>query len=119
MSSEAYHSALCSRNIWHSLTAQPNLKPVDWMRSSTRRQHLISLGIPINLDEVRMTDGAAMKTLAPVSISIDKKSADSNSKSPIQRGGTPDGRETKAPELDLARAKELSALTEGKRGLHS
>lgn len=30
----------------------PQLQPVNWIRSRTRRQHLISLGIPINLDEV-------------------------------------------------------------------
>ena len=30
----------------------PQIQPVNWIRSRTRRQHLISLGIPINLDEV-------------------------------------------------------------------
>jgi len=30
----------------------PQMQPVNWIRSRTRRQHLISLGIPINLDEV-------------------------------------------------------------------
>lgn len=28
------------------------MQPVNWTRSRTRRQHLISLGIPVNLDEV-------------------------------------------------------------------
>lgn len=30
----------------------PQIQPVNWIRSRIRRQHLISLGIPINLDEV-------------------------------------------------------------------
>jgi len=30
----------------------PQIQPVNWIRSRTRRQHFISLGIPINLDEV-------------------------------------------------------------------
>jgi hypothetical protein len=33
-------------------TSTPQIQPVNWVRSRTRRQHLISLGIPINLDEV-------------------------------------------------------------------
>lgn len=33
-------------------TSTPQIHPVNWIRSRTRRQHLISLGIPINLDEV-------------------------------------------------------------------
>jgi hypothetical protein len=30
----------------------PQIQPVNWIRSRIRRQHLIALGIPINLDEV-------------------------------------------------------------------
>jgi hypothetical protein len=33
-------------------TSTPQIQPVNWIRSRIRRQHLISLGIPINLDEV-------------------------------------------------------------------
>jgi hypothetical protein len=28
------------------------LKPLDWTRSRVRREHLISMGVPVNLDEV-------------------------------------------------------------------
>ena len=97
------------------MTAQPDLRPVDWTRSSTRRQHLIALGIPINLDEVRVGDTSSIKQLAPVPINLDKRSTDSVSKTPISRSGTPDGgREAaKAPEMDIDRAKELTSLSEG------
>ncbi|KAG8704466.1 hypothetical protein FRC09_003513 [Ceratobasidium sp. 395] len=43
-----------SRNLYGLLTQQPRgaSRPPNWTRSRIRRQHLISLGIPINLDEV-------------------------------------------------------------------
>ncbi|KAG8970196.1 hypothetical protein FRB90_010675, partial [Tulasnella sp. 427] len=48
-----------SRSLYHTLleTPLPPTNPPNWTRSRIRRQHLITLGIPINLDEV----------LAPVS----------------------------------------------------
>jgi hypothetical protein len=105
---------LLSRNMWHSLTSQPKVRPVDWMRSSTRRQHLIALGIPINLDEVRVGDGAGTKSLPPLSLKLDKKQGDaSNGRQVPPRNGTPDSREAKVPVLDTKRATELTSLTEG------
>ncbi|KAG9121390.1 hypothetical protein FRC07_002672 [Ceratobasidium sp. 392] len=43
-----------SRALYGLLTQQPrsSSRPPNWTRSRIRRQHLISLGIPINLDEV-------------------------------------------------------------------
>lgn len=43
-----------SKEIFRSYApiSTPQIQPVNWIRSRTRRQHLISLGIPINLDEV-------------------------------------------------------------------
>ncbi|KAG8685061.1 hypothetical protein FRC08_013323 [Ceratobasidium sp. 394] len=43
-----------SRALYGLLTQQPRStsRPPNWTRSRIRRQHLISLGIPINLDEV-------------------------------------------------------------------
>ncbi|KZW03787.1 hypothetical protein EXIGLDRAFT_663071 [Exidia glandulosa HHB12029] len=43
-----------SRALFQSIFASypPATRPPDWIRSRIRRQHLISLGIPINLDEV-------------------------------------------------------------------
>ena len=34
------------------LKTPPPTKPPNWIRSRIRRQHLIALGIPVNLDEV-------------------------------------------------------------------
>ena len=33
-------------------TNPSNMQPVDWTRSRIRRRHLVSCGIPVNLDEV-------------------------------------------------------------------
>lgn len=42
-----------SRNLYKSLTSVPPLARLDWTRSRVRREHLITLGVPVNLDEVR------------------------------------------------------------------
>ena len=36
------------------MTTAPILKPLDWTRSRVRREHLISMGVPVNLDEVSL-----------------------------------------------------------------
>ncbi|KAI0089113.1 hypothetical protein BDY19DRAFT_125391 [Irpex rosettiformis] len=43
-----------SRQLYDVLlpATQPTFRPVNWTRSRIRRQHLIELGIPVNLDEV-------------------------------------------------------------------
>ncbi|KAI0743283.1 hypothetical protein BC629DRAFT_244654 [Irpex lacteus] len=43
-----------SRQLYDVLlpSTQPTFRPVNWTRSRIRRQHLIELGIPVNLDEV-------------------------------------------------------------------
>lgn len=99
--------------MWLSLTSQLDIRPVDWMRSSTRRQYLIALGVPINLDEVRVNDAAGTKTLPPLSLKLDQKPGETNGKAITPRNGTPDSREARAPELDATRVKELTNLTEG------
>ena len=43
-----------SREAYAQLTTPPMLKTLDWTRSRTRREHLISMGVPVNLDEVRV-----------------------------------------------------------------
>jgi len=56
-----------SRSLYQSLfnvTPAAVTPPPNWTRSRTRRQHLISLGIPVNLDEVMPhVNGKPMPTL--------------------------------------------------------
>ncbi|EPQ28244.1 uncharacterized protein PFL1_04071 [Pseudozyma flocculosa PF-1] len=41
-----------SRQLWKDLSALPPIKPIDWIRSRTRRDYLITMGVPVNLDEI-------------------------------------------------------------------
>lgn len=41
-----------SRQLWTDLSSIPSVKPIDWVRSKTRRDYLISMGVPVNLDEI-------------------------------------------------------------------
>ncbi|KAK1835586.1 hypothetical protein QBC39DRAFT_340627 [Podospora conica] len=41
-----------SAPLWSQLVAPPPLQPPDWIRSRIRRAFLVSLGVPIDLDEI-------------------------------------------------------------------
>lgn len=49
-----------SREAYAQLTTPPMLKTLDWTRSRVRREHLISMGVPVNLDEVSWLCGPVM-----------------------------------------------------------
>ncbi|KAI0832576.1 hypothetical protein BC628DRAFT_1347369 [Trametes gibbosa] len=54
-----------SRQLYNALLppTTPSFQPVNWVRSRIRRQHLISLGIPVNLDEVLPRTNGALPML--------------------------------------------------------
>ncbi|OXH41627.1 hypothetical protein J008_00512 [Cryptococcus neoformans] len=54
-----------SRDAYAQLTTPPLTKPLDWTRSRVRREHLISMGVPVNLDEV---DSHRLSALPPLRI---------------------------------------------------
>ncbi|OAL54065.1 hypothetical protein IQ07DRAFT_560688 [Pyrenochaeta sp. DS3sAY3a] len=41
-----------SHSLWTQLVAPPPLQPPDWVRSRIRRLFLVSLGVPVDLDEI-------------------------------------------------------------------
>ncbi|KAF2182493.1 hypothetical protein K469DRAFT_636361 [Zopfia rhizophila CBS 207.26] len=41
-----------SLSLWSHLVAPPPLQPPDWVRSRIRRLFLVSLGVPVDLDEI-------------------------------------------------------------------
>ncbi|KIK92290.1 hypothetical protein PAXRUDRAFT_584477 [Paxillus rubicundulus Ve08.2h10] len=49
------------------LNSPPLMEPINWIRSRTRQQHLIALGLPVNLDEILPHSNA--KPLPPLHIS--------------------------------------------------
>lgn len=51
------------RDLYNSLTSPPALTTLNWTRSRVRREHLINLGVPVNLDEVRRSSPANPKAV--------------------------------------------------------
>lgn len=62
-----------SRTLFRELQAPLPIPstPLDWTRSVTRRQHLISLGIPINLDEVHQPAWSRSAPLPPLELHVE------------------------------------------------
>ncbi|EAU84649.2 hypothetical protein CC1G_00168 [Coprinopsis cinerea okayama7 len=102
------------------LQTTPPTKPTNWTRSRIRRQHLISLGIPVNLDEV--LPKATGKPLPPLEIHTRPMSAPPGGRpqphggsSHPSRSGTPQpGPKNRIvaqfgpkPEIDTARINKL------------
>ncbi|KAF8913749.1 hypothetical protein CPB84DRAFT_1757425 [Gymnopilus junonius] len=108
------------------LQTPPPTKPPNWTRSRIRRQHLIALGIPVNLDEV--LPRANVKPLPPLEVHTRPMSAPPASRPPIGKGngsstkpnsraGTPQPGQQgifaqfgPKPELDIARINKLLQL---------
>ncbi|KAL1708629.1 hypothetical protein EV121DRAFT_196924 [Schizophyllum commune] len=116
-----------SRNMFNTLMQAPlPTKPPNWIRSRIRRQHLITLGIPVNLDEVLPSTGAksALPQLhvstRPMSAPPGPRHTPSSSapgSAANSRSGTPVGGRRAAqspfgpkPSLDTDRIAELLAL---------
>ena len=111
------------------LQTPPQTKPPNWTRSRIRRQHLITLGIPINLDEV--LPRANVKPLPPLEVHTRPMSAppgsrpqlgngNGSSTKPNSRAGTPrPGQQGifaqfgPKPELDMTRINKLLQLNPG------
>ncbi|BEJ14370.1 hypothetical protein CspHIS471_0401370 [Cutaneotrichosporon sp. HIS471] len=125
-------SSESSRDVYAQLTTAPILKPLDWTRSRVRREHLIAMGVPVNLDEV---DSHRLSALPPLRITTADMPARSQSAAPapLKRHSLPppgpattgasapvSARNSQAdkydlgprPVLDMARAEELCGLEE-------
>ncbi|KDN36696.1 hypothetical protein K437DRAFT_260034 [Tilletiaria anomala UBC 951] len=75
--------------LYETLSMMPSLAPVGWTRSRTRREHLVSLGVPINLDEILDGGpaGAGRKALPPLALKIDGATKDASGKGPLSDPG--------------------------------
>lgn len=129
-----------SRALYESLVQKspPSAHPPNWTRSRIRRQHLITLGIPVNLDEV--LPHASSKPLPTLHISTRPMSAppaprngtqstsgrtsvrNSRALTPVTATPTPEASRNGAiaqlglgpkPQLDEQKIGELLALTPG------
>jgi hypothetical protein len=123
------HLGPSSREMYRMLLqTPPPTKPPNWTRSRIRRQHLIALGIPVNLDEV--LPRANGKPLPPLEINTRPMSAPPGSRhqhtnisgqsNHNSRAGTPQPGQQgifaqfgPKPELDTSRINKLLQLTSG------
>ncbi|KAJ9117208.1 hypothetical protein QFC20_000352 [Naganishia adeliensis] len=100
-----------SRELYAQLVEPPpRLKPVDWKRSRVRREQLISLGIPVNLDEV---DTTRLPPLKIVTKEGQARAAAAAAGRPPPRQGTRDEQKLgPPPEFDRERAERLLSYRE-------
>ncbi|CAF3507104.1 unnamed protein product [Fusarium graminearum] len=121
-----------SASLWSQLVAPPPLAPPDWIRSRTRRLFLVSLGVPVDLDEILpaskqkklVLPSLNVATLSPRN-SIDSRSVSrlrqgegNNSSTSVDTQGKPSASSRKRrgpppqPELDLVAARHLCQTTD-------
>ncbi|GAA5830856.1 hypothetical protein JCM5353_000592 [Sporobolomyces roseus] len=118
-----------SRNLLATLSSLSPLRPLDWRRSKIRREHLITMGVPVNLD-----DSTDTKPLSSLAISSSPRLSTSQSRPPSappgasplpfsssrvpSRSSTPFAdrertrRATSPPPLDKTLANQLLSLKE-------
>ncbi|KAI1827999.1 hypothetical protein F4861DRAFT_490258 [Xylaria intraflava] len=125
-----------SASLWSQLAAPPPLQPPDWIRSRIRRLFLVSLGVPVDLDEIlpaskqkklvlpslhRITSTGSLRTSSDSrSVSRLRKSdandssvsVDSQGKEKPRSGSKKRKVPPQIPEFDLVAAKQLCATTE-------
>ena len=77
-----------SASLWSQLAAPPPLAPPDWIRSRTRRLFLVSLGVPVDLDEI--LPASKQKKLVLPSLQVPgispRRSSESRSVSRVRQG---------------------------------
>ncbi|KAI1189056.1 hypothetical protein F5B17DRAFT_428881 [Nemania serpens] len=127
-----------SASLWSQLAAPPPLQPPDWIRSRIRRLFLVSLGVPVDLDEIlpaskqkklvlpslhRITSNGSLRTSSESrSVSRLRKSDTNRSSASVDSQGKekprsgpkrPSGKiSSHIPAFDLVAAKQLCATTE-------
>ncbi|KAK6339004.1 hypothetical protein TWF696_009800 [Orbilia brochopaga] len=63
-----------SQSLWTQLCTPPPLQPPNWKLSRIRRIFLVSLGVPVDLDEILPADTKQKKLVLPSSSSLRKSS---------------------------------------------
>ncbi|KKP00801.1 hypothetical protein THAR02_07096 [Trichoderma harzianum] len=120
-----------SASLWSQLVAPPPLAPPDWIRSRTRRLFLVSLGVPVDLDEILPASKQKKLVLPSLNIpaSSPRGSSDLRSATRLKQGdgnasstsidsqGKPSTSKRRKgpppqPELDLVVAKHLCQTTD-------
>ncbi|KAJ5834734.1 hypothetical protein N7447_000760 [Penicillium robsamsonii] len=128
--SAAIFSTERSLSLWSQLVAPPPLQPQNWVKSRIRRLFLVSLGVPVDLDEI--LPASKQKKLVLPSIDLEgtgAKSPGARSASQVrkeegnenntEKGQAPSRQKTTprrgappAPEIDLSAVRRLCATTD-------
>ncbi|KAL4937507.1 hypothetical protein BDV06DRAFT_202779 [Aspergillus oleicola] len=127
--SSAIFSTERSLSLWSQLVAPPPLQPQNWVKSRIRRLFLVSLGVPVDLDEI--LPASKQKKLILPSINIGTTTgSQSRSQDLARKEGSQSGpssprtsstanrtrstrrREPSPPELDLTSVRRLCATTD-------
>ncbi|ESZ98244.1 hypothetical protein SBOR_1340 [Sclerotinia borealis F-4128] len=118
-----------SASLWSQLVAPPPLQPPNWIRSRIRRLFLVSLGIPVSLDEILPASTQKKLILPSLSLhpsssgsldsSIDRIKSSSSTSLDSQGNVKPSRSESRrrrgpppAPQLDLVSARQTCEITE-------
>ncbi|KAJ6081780.1 hypothetical protein N7499_006654 [Penicillium canescens] len=131
--SAAVFSTERSLSLWSQLVAPPPLQPQNWVKSRIRRLFLVSLGVPVDLDEI--LPASKQKKLILPSIDLEGSGAKSPTSRPTSQpekegDGTADNAEKgqassrqkhtstsrrgapPPPEMDLSAVRRLCATTD-------
>ncbi|KAJ5669365.1 hypothetical protein N7462_010435 [Penicillium macrosclerotiorum] len=125
--SSAIFSTERSLSLWSQLVAPPPLQPQNWVKSRIRRLFLVSLGVPVDLDEI-LPASKQNKLILP-SIDLDAAGSKTPTRNPPPKGDAshpdslPPGQASArsktgrrgtapAPELDLSSVRRLCATTD-------
>ncbi|PLB45620.1 hypothetical protein P170DRAFT_439361 [Aspergillus steynii IBT 23096] len=131
--SSAIFNSERSLSLWSQLVAPPPLQPQNWVKSRIRRLFLVSLGVPVDLDEILPASKQKKLVLPSINIGSDTGGSTTHSRSQSQnrKDGTVSGtasprtstqtsrqrtsrrREpTPPPELDLPAVHRLCTTTD-------
>lgn len=130
--SSAIFSTERSLSLWSQLVAPPPLQPQNWVKSRIRRLFLVSLGVPVDLDEILPASKQKKLVLPSINIggpnsngqnslsrsqSLAGKGSQSGPNSPrtsstATRQRSSRRREPSPPELDLTLVRRLCATTD-------
>ncbi|KAL1844265.1 hypothetical protein VTJ49DRAFT_2322 [Mycothermus thermophilus] len=99
-----------SASLWSQLVAPPPLQPPDWIRSRIRRLFLVSLGVPVDLDEILPAESKQKKLVLPSAASARLRRPSPSSSS---RRASSDSRADKARGSSSAEAQGATASDAG------
>ncbi|KAL3472232.1 hypothetical protein BJX99DRAFT_266202 [Aspergillus californicus] len=135
--SSAIFSTDRSLSLWSQLVAPPPLQPQNWVKSRIRRLFLVSLGVPVDLDEILPASKQKKLILPSINIGGSNPSAPtslSRSQSLARKGTHSDpnsprtsstaarqrasrrGEPSPPPDLDLPSVRRLCATTDAALG---